>query len=91
LFFPHLLADIGTVRSRSFKIWLSGQFYEKTGGAIHSQAVEDGIRIFEARAVNEGLEYQPFIRAPAITATSSTWTFVTVRGAPSRSRRNPGK
>ena len=50
------------VRSREFKIWLSGQFYAKTGGAIRGQALEDGIRILEARAVYEGLEYQPFIR-----------------------------
>ena len=34
----------------------------KTGGAICSQAIEDGIRIFEACAINEGSEYQPFIR-----------------------------
>jgi len=78
------------VRSREFKIWLSGQFYAKTGGAIRSQAIEDGIRIFEARAVNEGLEYR-LSSAPAIMATSSTWTFVTASGAPSRSRRTPGK
>jgi putative DNA primase/helicase len=50
------------VRSREFRMWLSGRFYEETGMAIGGQALEDGIRILEARAVNEGLKYQPFIR-----------------------------
>jgi putative DNA primase/helicase len=50
------------VRSRAFKMWLSGRFYEKTGGAVRGQALEDGIRVLEARAVNAGPEYEPFIR-----------------------------
>ena len=50
------------VRSRDFRMWLSGRFYEETGGAIGGQALEDGIRILEARAVNDGPEYEPFIR-----------------------------
>ncbi len=50
------------VKSRDFRMWLSGRFYEKTGAAIGGQALEDGVRILEARAVNEGPEYEPFIR-----------------------------
>ena len=50
------------VRSRDFRMWLSGQFYEKTGTAIGGQALEDGIRILEARAVNEGLQHECFTR-----------------------------
>src|SRR5262249_43440559 len=50
------------VRSRDFRMWLSGQFYEATGGAIGGQALEDGIRILEARSVNDGPEYEPFVR-----------------------------
>jgi len=50
------------VRSREFRMWLSGTFYVATGGAIGGQALEDGIRILEARAVNDGPEYEPFIR-----------------------------
>ena len=50
------------VRSREFRMFLSGRFYEETGGAIGGQALEDGIRILEARAVNDGPEYEPFIR-----------------------------
>jgi putative DNA primase/helicase len=50
------------IRSRDFRMWLSGQFYEMTGGAIGGQALEDGIRILEARAVNQGPQFDPFIR-----------------------------
>jgi putative DNA primase/helicase len=50
------------IRSRDFRIWLSGEFYKNTGAAIGGQALEDGLRILEARAVNEGLCYECFIR-----------------------------
>jgi putative DNA primase/helicase len=50
------------VRSREFRMWLSGQFYEASGGVIGGQALEDGIRILEARAVNQGPECEPFVR-----------------------------
>jgi putative DNA primase/helicase len=51
-----------SVRSREFRMWLSGQFYDKTRAAIGGQALEDGIRILEARAVNEGPLYECFTR-----------------------------
>lgn len=50
------------IRSREFRMWLSGRFYAQTGAAIGGQALEDGIRILEARAVNEGLEHEVFTR-----------------------------
>ena len=50
------------VRSRDFRMFLSNRFYEETGGALGGQALEDAIRIFEARAVNDGPEYEPFVR-----------------------------
>ena len=53
------------VRSRDFRMWLSGRFYEATGGAIGGQALEDGLRILEARAVNEGPLYECFNRTGA--------------------------
>jgi putative DNA primase/helicase len=43
-------------------MWLSGRFYKESGSTIGGQALEDGIRVFEGRAVNEGLEYEPFVR-----------------------------
>jgi hypothetical protein len=50
------------VRSREFRMWLSGRFFEETGTAIGGQALEDGIRILEARAVNDGPEHVPATR-----------------------------
>jgi hypothetical protein len=50
------------VRSRDFRMWLSGRFFEQTGTAIGGQALEDGVRILEARAVNEGPQFECFIR-----------------------------
>lgn len=80
------------IRSRDFRVWLSGRFYEETGGAVGGQALEDGIRILEARAVNDGPLREPFIRVGrqagslyldlchddwrAVEITSTTWTIV---------------
>jgi hypothetical protein len=50
------------IRARDFRIWLSARFYEETGGAIGGQALEDGIRILEARAVHEGPLCDCFVR-----------------------------
>lgn len=50
------------VRSREFRMWLSGRFFEETGAAIGGQALEDGVRILEARAVNDGPEHVPATR-----------------------------
>jgi putative DNA primase/helicase len=50
------------VRSREFRMWLGGQFYKTYNKGIGGQALEDGIRILEARAVNDGPEYEPFLR-----------------------------
>ena len=43
-------------------MWLSGQFYKTHNEGIRGQALEDGIRILEARAVNDGPECEPFLR-----------------------------
>ena len=50
------------VRSREFRMWLSSRFFEETGAAIGGQALEDSIRILEARAVNDGPEHVPATR-----------------------------
>ncbi|MGO9399741.1 MAG: ATP-binding protein [Xanthobacteraceae bacterium] len=57
------------VRSREFRMWLSGRFFQETGGALGGQALEDGIRILEAQAVNEGAKYQPSIRVGRVGKT----------------------
>jgi putative DNA primase/helicase len=50
------------VRSRDFRRWLSGRFYAETRAAVGGQALEDGLRILEAKAVNEGPMYECFTR-----------------------------
>jgi putative DNA primase/helicase len=55
------------VRSREFRMWISGQYYEESGRAIGGQALEDAIRILEARAVYDGPLYEPFIRTGSHT------------------------
>jgi hypothetical protein len=41
------------VKSHEFRMWLSGQFFEQTGGALGGQMLEDAIRTLEARAVHK--------------------------------------
>jgi putative DNA primase/helicase len=53
------------IRSRDFRMWLSGTFYKETGTAIGSQALEDGLRILEARAVHDGPLFDCFLRVGA--------------------------
>jgi hypothetical protein len=50
------------VRSRDFRMWLASQYYHETGAAIGGQALEDGLRILEARAIHDGARYEPHIR-----------------------------
>ena len=50
------------IRSRDFRNWLRGRYYEETGSVIGGQALEDGLGILEARAVNEGPQHEPFLR-----------------------------
>jgi putative DNA primase/helicase len=80
------------IRSRDFRMWLSGRYFDQTGGAIGGQALEDGIRILEAKAVNNGPLCECFIRVGhqagklyldlchddwrAIEITGTTWNIV---------------
>jgi putative DNA primase/helicase len=49
------------LRSTEFRSWLSNRFFEETGGTIAGQALEDGLRILEAKA-GKGMEYRPWVR-----------------------------
>jgi putative DNA primase/helicase len=75
------------VRSREFRMWLSKRFYDEIGSTIGGQALEDGVRVFEARAVNEGPEYESFIRVGQhdgkffIDLCDAQWRAVKVTGA----------
>ncbi len=50
------------VRSQPFKRWLAASAYERTGLVPGAQAVEDTLRVLEARATNEGVECAPWKR-----------------------------
>ncbi len=50
------------VRSAAFKRWLSARAYEELGLVPGNQAVEDTLRVLEARASNEGPEKTPWLR-----------------------------
>jgi putative DNA primase/helicase len=75
------------VRSRDFRMWLSGEYYEKTGEAIGGQALEDGIRILEARAVNRGPQHECFTRighaagAMFLDLADASWRAVEITAA----------
>ncbi|KAF0229345.1 MAG: ATP-binding [Beijerinckiaceae bacterium] len=50
------------IRSRQLKNWLSARAFEEMGIAPGAQAIEDALRVLEARAVNEGQARTPWMR-----------------------------
>lgn len=50
------------VVSRAFRLWLSGEYYKSTGAAIGGSALDDGLRLLESRAINDGSLHTPFVR-----------------------------
>ena len=53
------------IRSQRFRRWLSNRAYIETGLVPGAQAVEDTLRVLEARATEEGPERQPWMRSGA--------------------------
>jgi len=53
------------IRSRRFRMWLAHRYFKETGTVIGSQALEDRLRILEARAVNSGPACEPVLRVGA--------------------------
>ena len=53
------------IRSKSFRMWLSGRYYEKHDSAAGGQGVEDALRVLEAQAIHRGPEYPVFLRIGA--------------------------
>lgn len=51
------------IRSREFRRWIAAQYYQDCGGPLGGQAMEDALRVLDARAVNEGCQHQVFIRS----------------------------
>lgn len=50
------------IRSREFRQWLSLIFLEQLGGALGGQAIEDALRVLEARAVHHGCQHETWRR-----------------------------
>jgi hypothetical protein len=57
------------VRSQAFRRWLAHRAYRETGTIPSSQALEDFLRIVEARATMEGLRRTPWLRVGATGGT----------------------
>lgn len=50
------------VRSKAFRLWLSGEFYKKEGKGISSQTLQDTLNTFEAIAIFEGQTHEVHLR-----------------------------
>jgi putative DNA primase/helicase len=50
------------LRSQEFRRWMAGQSYMTTGGVPSVQALEDSLRVLEARAVIEGGTFKTYRR-----------------------------
>jgi putative DNA primase/helicase len=76
------------VRSKSFKLWALRRYFEQTGAAPGGQAVEDALRVIEARAIFEGAEHVPFLRIAEhrrdlyLDLADEQWRAVRIRGEP---------
>jgi hypothetical protein len=94
------------VRSRGFKHWLVRIYYEMTGSAPNSEALQTALALAEARAFFDGPERQVFIRIggaddkvyidlanehwQAIEIDSTGWRVLDSKQVPVRFRRAPG-
>lgn len=56
------------VRSADFRHWLMGQYYRDTGATPGGQAMEDALRLVEARAVMDGKPHRTWLRIGGDTA-----------------------
>lgn len=50
------------VRTKGFRRWLARQFFEQTGGAPSSEALQSALNVIEAKAHFDGPEWPVFIR-----------------------------
>ena len=72
------------IRSKEFKIWLTGQYFDRTGGAPGGQAIQDALNCLEAKAIHHCPVYPPYLRCGAlddviyIDLGNDQWTAVQV-------------
>jgi hypothetical protein len=50
------------IRNKGFKRWLARRFFDETGGAIGSEALQSALNVIEAKAHFDGPERRVFIR-----------------------------
>jgi hypothetical protein len=94
------------VRSKGFKRWLVRIYYEMTGTAPNSEALQTALALTEARASFDGLQREVFTRVggangkiyidlandkwQAIEVSSAGWKVLDSKQVPVRFRRAPG-
>jgi hypothetical protein len=57
------------VRSKSFKRWLSKEYFSRTNSAPNSEAMQSALNVIEAMAAYDGEERRVFVRAGGIEDT----------------------
>lgn len=50
------------VRSKGFRHWLTKRYFDRLGSVAGAQAFEEALRMIEAKAIFEGLPFEPFVR-----------------------------
>jgi putative DNA primase/helicase len=76
------------VRSKTFKLWTLRRYFEQTGAAPGGQAIEDALRVVDARAIFEGAEHVPYLRIAEhegdvyLDLADDQWRAVRIRGEP---------
>jgi hypothetical protein len=83
------------VRSSGFRNWLSGEYYRRTGGAPNPSAVEQALRIAEARAKFDAVERPVYVRVGGhngsiyIDLADPDWRAVKIDGGGWKVVKNP--
>lgn len=92
------------IRGRGFGQWLGRGFYERTGGAPGSEALQSALNVIQAKALFEGPERKVHVRVAGLEGRlyldlgDATWRAVEIDAAgwrviadpPVRFRRSPG-
>jgi len=83
------------IRAKGFKRWLARRFYEETGGAPGSEALQSALNVVEAKADFDGPERHVFIRIGShaeklyLDLTDDSWQAVEVDKGGWRVMKNP--
>lgn len=92
--------EVWPIKSKSFRHWLAGRFYQETSAAIGGQAMQDALGVLSAMAVFEGPERPVGLRVAeyegaiyldlanskweAVQVTREGWTLITESPIPFR-------